>query len=98
MGKQFPDVSCKYGAPMGRTETLPYPFPGDGAETVRFRLWRVRLDSGGYDDGGAYWGIGPPALYVCEGGGVCVYQRAYSREGAKAEIQRRFPQVKKFYR
>lgn len=51
---QFSQVNSSRGAPMGRSgngyieTTLP--------RTVR--LFRVRLNSGGYDDGGAYWGIG----------------------------------------
>lgn len=24
----------------------------------------MKIDSGGYDVGGAYWGIGPPSMYV----------------------------------
>lgn len=50
MGTQFPNVSTRYGAPMGRSES---PL----GETPRgVRVFRVRLNSGGYDDGGAYWG------------------------------------------
>jgi hypothetical protein len=30
----------------------------DAATTARFHLRKVRLDSGGYDTGGAYWGHG----------------------------------------
>lgn len=51
--QQLPRVSTKYGAPMGRISTLP-----PGGISGRAKLFRVRLDSGGYDDGGAYWGIG----------------------------------------
>jgi hypothetical protein len=55
-----PKVNCKFGAPMGRnnvqsisdTDTIP-------KTTTR----RIYLDMGGYDTGGAYWGIGSP-LYV----------------------------------
>lgn len=53
MSKQFNDVYCFYGAPIGRKadgyiETnLPHSV----------RLFRVRLSAGGYDDGGAYWGV-----------------------------------------
>lgn len=56
MGQQFSEVNSTYGAPMGRRE---YRNPGDLAPRT-VRLFRVRLDSGGYDDGGAYWGHGDP--------------------------------------
>lgn len=52
---QLPAVSCTYGAPMGRREY------GDPSHAEGFiRVFRVRLDSGGYDEGGAYWGTGTP--------------------------------------
>lgn len=57
MAKQFNEVNCSRGAPMGRPGWLSGP---EG----KVRLFRVNLDSGGYDDGGAYWGLGKP-LYCC---------------------------------
>ena len=51
MGKQMSDMNCSRGAPLGRRNS-PINTP--------CRLFQVRLDSGGYDDGGAYWGIGEP--------------------------------------
>jgi hypothetical protein len=51
-------VDTRRGAPMGRF--------GNGArptDNTRVFRRRVYLDSGGYDKGGAYWGIGNP-LYV----------------------------------
>lgn len=53
----LPMVSCRYGAPMGRPSDEDF----DGLFPVHIR--RVKLDSGGYDRGGAYWGLGEP-LYV----------------------------------
>ena len=50
-------VECRRGAPMGRSDViLP---PGSEKETSE-RIYdrRVPLDSGGYDKGGAYWGVG----------------------------------------
>jgi len=52
MSKQFSDVNSQYGAPMGRFE---YNKPPTKARMVR--LYQVKINSGGYDDGGAYWGI-----------------------------------------
>ena len=45
-------VFSKYGAPMGR------PDIGTKPEDVRVFDCAVPLNSGGYDKGGAYWGIG----------------------------------------
>lgn len=78
MAKQFDDVSCRYGAPMGRR--------ADGyleTDIARFvRLFRVRLDSGGYDDGGAYWGTGEPIFCAIDDDGNRQFQRASTREKA----------------
>ena len=46
-------VDTRYGAPMGRSGQK-----GDPDWYYRFSLRRVRLDAGGYDSGGAYWGHG----------------------------------------
>lgn len=43
------------GADMGRVSTLPI-----GSGPLKMHLLRVRLDSGGYDSSGAYWGHGKP--------------------------------------
>ena len=50
MGKQFVDVSCKYGAPMGR-----HTYGIAGNVDGKISLFHVTLCQG-YDDGGAYWG------------------------------------------
>lgn len=43
------------GSSMGRAS---YNRPSSKPRSVR--LFRVRLNSGGYDNGGAYWGTGEP--------------------------------------
>lgn len=43
------------GASMGRVSLLPI-----GHGPIPFHLVKLRLDSGGYDAGGAYWGHGEP--------------------------------------
>lgn len=48
-------VDTSRGAPMGRANVL---LPGDGKTHERIFDRRVPLDSGGYDKGGAYWGLG----------------------------------------
>lgn len=52
----LPDVNCQYGAPMGRGQS----HARNKEILVKFRLSRVYVNSGGYDRGGAYWGIGAP--------------------------------------
>lgn len=81
MKKQFCLVSSRYGAPMGRS---PYGIPSD-CPLRAIRLFKVNLDSGGYDDGGAYWGgdFGTDPLYCARYGDTYrAFTRAYSREHA----------------
>ena len=57
-------ASCnKYGAPMGRSEYGHAAACPDG--TVL--LFKVSIDSGGYDPGGAYWGIGQQLSCAADG-------------------------------
>lgn len=51
------DVVCTYGAPIGRMSC------GTKPDNERVYKRNVPINSGGYDSGGAYWGIGKP-LYV----------------------------------
>lgn len=82
---QFPNVTSQYGAPMGRSETRAawYAYPHKS-----IRLYRVRINSGGYDDGGAYWGISQP-LYCAEGSATDDRQfvRACDREDAAKRLK-----------
>ena len=78
MGKQFADVNCSRGAPMGRADDANLE-----TEMPRFvRLFKVRLMDGGYDDGGAYWGIGEPIYCAIDDDGSRQFIRAGSRERA----------------
>jgi len=83
MTRQFSPVSGRYGAPMGRTS---YGIL-DNVEPRKLRLFRVRLDNGGYDDGGAYWGHGGGYVW-CATDGANFFQtcRAGSRERAALEL------------
>lgn len=79
MSRQFPQVSARYGAPMGRSQ--------DGyleTDLPRFvRLFRVRLNRQGYDDGGAYWGLDVDPLWCAmDDDGAQQFVRAASREQA----------------
>ena len=51
---KFEKAYSQYGASMGRSNY------GRLDVARRVRLFRVRLDAGGYDNGGAYWGLGLP--------------------------------------
>lgn len=68
-------VSSIYGAPMGRTSYGTAP-------AAKVRLFRFRLDAGGYDKGGAYWGIGSPIYCATDGTTYVAYTRATSRLAA----------------
>jgi hypothetical protein len=82
------------GADMGRRSY----YPKNPRDSVRLHLNRVRLDNGGYDSGGAYWGIGTP-LYCAESDDseIRFFLRAEDRAAAKREILSRLPNAT-FYR
>lgn len=77
MGKQFDNVSNYYGAPMGR-----HSAPDLDTTRGTVQLFKVKLDSGGYDDGGAYWGHGGPLYCARDRHGDIQTVRAGSREHA----------------
>ena len=81
----FPEVSGKYGAPMGRSEDNPANLRG-----VK-RLHARRQGGGqGYDKGGAEWGT-PSNIWGVWArtpeGVVCCYVRANSRNDAIRQIR-----------
>lgn len=85
-------VSSRYGAPMGRPSRL-----GLDTDAGRLYLRRVPLNGGGYDVGGAYWGIGAPLWVAMDQDGATHYLRAGSRAKAKAELLADMPDAR-FYR
>ena len=91
--RQLEKVNCQYGAPMGR--------PGwnqEDRENPKIRLQRIRLDSGGYDSGGAYWGHGQPIWWAwSDNDEMNITLRAPSRESAKAKVREEIPGAR-FYR
>lgn len=87
-------VSNKYGAPPGRRGR------DEGALLlgVRVYLRRLRLDGGGYDEAGAYWGVGAPIYWAYTlDGALDITMRASSREAAKATLLADYPGIR-FYR
>lgn len=88
-----PDVSSRYGAPMGRHTGPNYLETCEGKLSLR----RIRINSGGYDSGGAYWGLGEPLWFVEDLDGNSQFFRASNRAAAKASILKDWPEAK-FYR
>lgn len=70
-----------YGASMGRA-SFGHDFAG------RIYVSRVRLDSGGYDSGGAYWGHGEP-LYAASDTivGDATFSKAFATVRAKSRAE-----------
>ena len=60
----YTKACSQYGASMGRRDNIT-----EALAVEKLHLQRVRLDSGGYDPGGAYWGHGAP-LFVAWGDGT----------------------------
>lgn len=92
-----PKVDGRYGAPMGRANK-------DGGFAILpdarpCTLVRIPLDSGGYDRGGAYWGLSRDRLYGFIGpvSDIVAYVWAKDREAAKAAIREIHPHAR-FYR
>ena len=81
----FPEVSCKYGAPMGRC--------GDNSSNLMdVNHLHARHQGGGkgYDKGGAYWGLPSNVwgVWARMGGEVvCCYVRASSRLAAIKQVR-----------
>ncbi len=92
MTYSYSKAYSQYGASMGR----PRDLPEDTAAPIKLHLERVRLDSGGYDKGGAYWGTGL-RLYVAWADDVQLFYRGATREQIKAFVREQIPNAR-FYR
>ena len=94
MNLKLPDVSCKYGAPMGRPNVLPQ----DRNAKVKLRLVRLQWIDYDYDQGGAYWGNpGGNSIFWATDGATDLFVRAGSRAEAKAQVLHYLPNAR-FYR
>lgn len=60
---------------------------------LKFYLKRIRINQGGYDSLGGYWGIGMPLYYAEteDPQGPDLYFRAEDRNDAKDYIRKRHP-------
>tara|TARA_R110000824_G_scaffold242412_1_gene431111 strand:- start:547 stop:828 length:282 start_codon:yes stop_codon:yes gene_type:complete len=85
-------VSSKYGAPMGR-HTGPYHID----TSAKVYLRKIPLDSGGYDKGGAYWGLGQPLYEAIDHEGNGFIFRAGNRGEARCHVLQDWPEAT-FYR
>lgn len=83
MTRQFKSVNCQYGAPIGRSA---YGIP-ENLDPRSVRVFRVRLDAGGYDDGGAYWGHYQSLYCATDNGDYRQFIRACSRAEAIAKLE-----------
>lgn len=83
-----PDVSSKYGAPMGR-RTHESTLPDEAPREITLR--HIPLDKGGYDDGGAYWGIAEPLYWAGDDSGLDWFFRADDTDAAKAIVMAKCP-------
>lgn len=95
MTRALPDVSSPLGAPMGRTSTTP---AGTPPAPLKLSLYRIRINAGGYDSGGAYWGQGAPLYRAASDCGTFeTWFRARDRDAAKAFVRAQRPTAT-FYR
>ena len=79
--RQTSQVSSQYGAPMGRSSH------GAVFSGQKVRLIQLNIDGGGYDDGGAYWGLSKPLFMAwTEDTEYERNLRANSRKEAAAEL------------
>ena len=82
---KLPDVSSKYGAPMGRHTILT------GPEGAAVSVANVPIDRGGYDSGGAYWGTGLPLYAAMHDNGGQLFHRAIDNYAATRWFRERWP-------
>lgn len=82
-----------YGASMGRRGS----HTADHDAVLEFGVYPVRLDEGGYDNGGAYWGTGKPLwralAEAADGDVVEMFLRAATRADAKINVLAEYPRA-----
>lgn len=83
------NVSSKYGAPMGRTNT----HADDREAKLTFTIELIEWEDGDYDEGGAYWGSGGGPLFRAEVADpfVQLFIRASSPEAAMQSVREEYP-------
>jgi hypothetical protein len=81
----------KRGAALGRCDLLGV-YGG-----TRLVLRRIRVDSGGYDPNGTYFGVGRPLYWCADDSGQIDFVLRADREEAKRHVRDKYPQAR-FYR
>lgn len=95
-----PDVSCRYGAPMGRGGLR-----GDPSYPYQVHVFRLTMVDGAYDVGGVYWGCPGPsgAMYAAyaapfwdeavqaDDEGLIMFMRAKSLAEARKVVLEAYP-------
>lgn len=91
---KLPKANSVYGASFGRSNIFPFK-----KITSKIHIEKIRLDGGGYDTGGAYWGIGNPlyCAWTNDEDELFVFMRATDRVYVKSAILKKYPYAK-FYR
>ena len=97
MKTKLSEVSCKYGAPLGRHNSIP----ADIITASKLYLEKLGWVDGDYDVGGAYWGnVGSDNVYRATGEThtetVEIFVRAKDREEAKAKVREEFKEARFF--
>ena len=90
------NINSQHGAPMGRCDKVHdyHEKVGHLQPTGKIHMARVYLNQGGYDNGGAYWGIGGKLYMAWHAQNDFVrYVRACDRESAKAQVLETWPRV-----
>jgi hypothetical protein len=100
MSTKLSNACSQYGASLGRRD---YHASDRANVSVRLSVAHVRLNSGGYDNGGAYWGVGSPLYRVAgetsDGDTVEFFMRAADRSEVKARVRDEYGYaLARFYR
>lgn len=84
------------GAKLGHANQLP----DDTTAPVRLHLEKLRIDSGGYDQSGCYWGLPGNEYVYCAWGAedkpIFVFNWARNRKTAKALVRGKIRNAKFF--
>jgi hypothetical protein len=89
-----PPAGSARGAPFGRPSASRNEI---SAPPQQFYLTKIRINAGGYDPGGAYWGVGQPLYYfTTEDGAESGYLRASDRDHAKDKVRQLHPGARFF--
>jgi hypothetical protein len=89
MKRKLEKVSCKYGAPMGRRNSIPDDVFIDEALSLRKLKWQ----DGDYTEDGTYWGGGMgDNVYWANGSTstsqeINIFVRAKNRQEAKEKVR-----------